>query len=112
MDSLALDRVFSALSDATRRGILAELSGGPRNVRQLTSAFEISQPAISKHLRVLDTAGLIRREKRGREHLVTVNAAAAEEAAAWIAHYARFWRLHFDAVDDILTQRKEAQDDN
>ncbi|MEM1428845.1 MAG: metalloregulator ArsR/SmtB family transcription factor [Pseudomonadota bacterium] len=106
MDSQDLSRVFSALSDPIRRGILMELSAGEQNVRQLTSAFDVSQPAISRHLKTLETAGLIEKERRGREHFVRVNAHQAEQAAAWITHYSRFWKAHFDEVERLLDLRK------
>ncbi len=112
MDLHRLDRIFSALSDATRRGILAELATGERTVKELCEPFDMSQPAISKHLRVLDRAGLIRREKRGRENFVSAQAEAADHAAAWIQHYSRFWRHHFDQVADHLAQKKGKPHDN
>ncbi|ABD53479.1 ArsR/SmtB family transcription factor [Jannaschia sp. CCS1] len=113
MDSHDLDLVFSALADPIRRGILVKLSDGEQNVRQITAAFDVSQPAISRHLRTLGKAGLIRKDKRGREQFIRVNADPAEEAAAWVGHYTRFWKHHFDQVEDILAQtRKDTEDDN
>lgn len=109
MDSQELDRVFGALADPVRRGILVRLSTGAQNVSQLTEAFDISQPAISRHLKVLGNAGLVEKQKRGREQLVRANAARAEQAAAWITRYSTFWRHHFDAVGDIIEQRKGAK---
>lgn len=103
-DSKALDLIFGALSDPTRRGILAQLSTGEMNVSTLAKPYDMSQPAISKHLRVLENAGLIERSRRGREHFVRANAKSAERAAQWIAHYNRFWRQHFDEVDVYLQQ--------
>lgn len=109
MDSHSLDQVFAALSDPTRRGILSRLSTGEHNVRQLTHGFGISQPAISRHLKTLSAAGLIIKEKRGREQFARVNPEKAEEAAAWIIHYSQFWRAHFDEVAQILQHRKETK---
>ncbi len=108
---LQLDSVFGALSDATRRGILEMLSRGETNVRTLAAPFKMSQPAISKHLRVLESAGLIRREKVGREHRISVDARAVEQAQDWIAHYSKVWKEQFDAVDAYLTkhQKKNCQ---
>lgn len=111
MDSKKLDLVFSALSDATRRGILANLALGERTVHELTAAFDISQPAVSRHLRVLDCAGLVKREKRGRETFVTAATETAAEAAHWLAHYVDFWTAHFDQMDAILTKQKERPHD-
>lgn len=112
MDSRQLDLIFRALSDSTRRAILSDLSGGARTVGELCTPFDMSQPAISKHLRVLETAGLIQREKRGRESLVSARAELAEEAAAWIQHYSRFWRQHFDQVEQHLTLNRRSTDDD
>ncbi len=111
IDSTQLDRVFGALSDTTRRGILAQLADGARNVRQLTAPYNMSQPAISKHLRVLEGAGLIERWKIGRETHVRAKPETAKEAAAWIAHYSQFWEQHFDAVEQILQQRRSQNED-
>ena len=112
MDSQELDLIFGALADPIRRGILVNLSVGEQNVSQLTDAFDVSQPAISRHLRTLVAAGLIEKEKRGREQFVRVNAAQAEQAASWINHYSRFWRHHFDEVERILEQKKGQNHDN
>ncbi len=100
-----LDRIFSALSDSTRRGMLARLAEGSANVSTLAEPYAISQPAASRHVRVLEEAGLVRRERRGREHYITADPLPLEEARGWIGHYARFWRRHFDAVDDWLAER-------
>jgi DNA-binding transcriptional ArsR family regulator len=101
-----LDLVFSALSDPTRRGMLERLAAGETNVSTLASPFDISQPAASKHLRVLERAGLIQRTRVGREHRIKADPRAIEQASTWIGLYARFWREQFDAVGAYL----EAQD--
>jgi len=106
MHEQQLDKVFSALSDVTRRGMLAQLSGGESTISELAEPYEMSQPAISKHLRVLERAGLIEREKRGREHFIRANPVPAEEAGGWIAYYAQFWKQQFDAVDAYLKKNK------
>ncbi|MEE8105082.1 MAG: metalloregulator ArsR/SmtB family transcription factor [Planctomycetota bacterium] len=100
-----LDRVFGALSDPTRRGMLAQLSEGETNVSALAAPYDVSQPAISKHLRVLERAGLIRRTRRGREHHIKVDPRPIEEARGWIATYAKYWQRQFDAVDEYLQER-------
>ncbi len=102
MNQNQLDLVFGALSDATRRGMLAQLSGGVCNVSSLAKPYAMSQPAVSKHLRVLERAGLIERTRHGRENFVRVNAKAAQEASNWITHYTKFWKAQFDAVEDYL----------
>ena len=101
-----LDRVFGALSDPTRRGMLERLAEGETNVSTLAEPFHMSQPAVSKHLRVLEKAGLVRRTRRGREHRIRVDPAPLEDARSWIAHYARFWKRQFDAVEAYLEEAK------
>lgn len=110
--ALNLNQVFGALADPTRRGIMEMLSRGASNVRSLAAPFRMSQPAISKHLRVLESAGLIRREKRGREHHISVNAKPAEAARDWISFYTQIWTQQFDAVDDYLRQNQERHSDD
>ena len=100
-----LDKVFGALSDATRRGMLAQLAQGEANISALAAPYDISQPAASKHLRVLEKAGLIKRTKRGREYIIRANPKPAEQARDWIAYYTQFWNAQFDAVEDYLKQQ-------
>ncbi len=107
MNESKLDQVFQALSDATRRGMLARLAEGEAKVKDLAAPFEMSQPAISKHLRVLEAAGLIIRIKNGRENIVRAVPAPAEQARDWISYYARFWHQQFDAVETILKAKGE-----
>lgn len=102
-----LDQIFGALSDATRRGILAQLSQGETNITALAAPYQMSQPAISKHVRVLEKAGLIKRTKRGREHIIQANPAAAEQARDWIDTYAQFWKEQFEDVETYLKQTGE-----
>ncbi|MEM9168962.1 MAG: metalloregulator ArsR/SmtB family transcription factor [Pseudomonadota bacterium] len=106
-----LDRIFAALSDGTRRGILAQLADGERSVAELAAPYAMSKPAISKHLRVLEAAGLVERVKKGRVHIIRARAEPAEAAGGWIAHYAQFWRRRFGAVDAYLKAAKETQGD-
>lgn len=82
-----LDQVFFALSDATRRAIVGSLAGGPRTVGQLAEPFSISAPAISKHMKVLERAGLIFRRVEGRHHHCALNPRALEEAEDWLRFY-------------------------
>ncbi|MEM7049542.1 MAG: metalloregulator ArsR/SmtB family transcription factor [Acidobacteriota bacterium] len=104
-----LDRVFGALSDVTRRDMLARLAGGEHNVRSLAEPYEMSQPAVSKHLRVLERAGLIHRRKQGREHFIAVNPAMAEVALHWIARYTALWKAQFDAVEALLEEKRRKE---
>lgn len=105
MSSPQLDLIFGALSDATRRGILAQLAQGETNIVTLAAPYEMSQPAFSKHVRVLEKAGLIERSRRGREHWLRVNPVMAEQARDWLDYYAQFWREQFDDVETYLRQR-------
>lgn len=106
MNKSRLDLVFSALSDPTRRSMLAQLAEGERNITALAERYDVSQPAISKHLGVLEKAGLIHRTKSGREFLIRVDPRPIDEARNWIAHYERFWKDQFDAVGAYLDARK------
>ena len=107
MRSERLDAVFRALSDPTRRGILEQLAAGETNVSTLAAPYDISQPAISKHLRVLERAGLIRRSVQGREHHIRVDPRPVEQAQGWIVRYAKFWQQQFDEVEAYLAQQKK-----
>jgi DNA-binding transcriptional ArsR family regulator len=97
-----LNRTFAALSDPTRRAILARLAQGDATVGELAAPFAMSLPAISKHLRVLEQAGLIARTKDGRVHRLRLVAQPLREAALWIAHYRRFWERQLDALAEYL----------
>lgn len=100
-----LDRVFSAVSDPTRRAILARLADSEARVTDLAGEFPISLNSTSKHIRVLEGAGLVRREVRGREHVISLDAAPLEEAAGWIEHYRRFWTDQLASLDAFVTGR-------
>ena len=98
-----LDRVFHALSDPTRRAMLARLSKGEATVSTLAAPFQTSLPAISKHLRVLEEAGLVKRDVRGREHHCSLEPRPLKTAAEWIEYHQRFWETRLDALEDLLT---------
>ena len=100
--SAALDTTFGALSDPTRRAILARLSQGESTVKGLAAPFDMSLPAVSKHLRILETAGLLKREIDGRVHRCRLDADPLREASAWLDHYRRFWEAQFDALQEFL----------
>jgi DNA-binding transcriptional ArsR family regulator len=106
-----LDRTFAALADPTRRSILAELTGGERCVTDLAKPHRMSLPAISKHLRVLEKAGLVRRKRDGRVHRLKIEAKPMQEAQQWIENYRRFWEESLDRLDTYLkeVQSKEPQ---
>ncbi|MEO8217604.1 MAG: metalloregulator ArsR/SmtB family transcription factor [Acidobacteriota bacterium] len=100
-----LDSVFAALSDATRRGILVKLAeGGEVAVGDLAEDYTISAPAISKHLRVLEKAGLITRERLGRFQMCRVQPVAMAEASSWLQTMGVFWNDRFDALAQHLAQ--------
>jgi DNA-binding transcriptional ArsR family regulator len=98
----SLDGVFSALADPTRREILIRLSEAEASVTELAEPFEMSLPAVSKHLRVLEDAGLLTREKAGRERRCRLVAESMQDALKWIAQYGRFWEAQFDSLDHVL----------
>jgi len=102
-----LDLVFGALSDATRRSMLARLSEHDMNITTLAEPYGISQPAISRHVRVLEEAGLIERRKKGREYIIHANPVPAEKARDWIDYYTRFWKQQFDAVEEHLKKDED-----
>jgi DNA-binding transcriptional ArsR family regulator len=97
-----LDSVFHALGDATRRSMLRDLSGGERTVGQLAAPFAISLAAASKHIKALESAGLIRREVRGRTHLCRLEPGPLEGAQQWLSFYQRFWTGHLDVLERLL----------
>jgi DNA-binding transcriptional ArsR family regulator len=104
-----LDRVFSAVSDGTRRAILARLTEADARVTDVASAFPISLNSTSKHIRVLEAAGLVRRRVRGREHILSLDAVPLGEAAGWIEYYRRFWRDQLASLDAFVTGRDNAE---
>lgn len=93
-----LDRVFGALSDRTRRALLARLAGGPARVTDLAAPFSMSLPAVSKHIRVLERAGLIERTVDGRVHRCALSAGPLAGAASWLSVYADFWSGTLEAL--------------
>ena len=104
--SNALDATFSALSDPTRRAILSQLAGGQRSVTELAQPFDVSLPAISKHLRVLERAGLVRQEKEGRIRRCRLSAEPLHDADDWLENYRRFWEERFQLLDALLDEMK------
>ncbi|HET6273678.1 MAG TPA: metalloregulator ArsR/SmtB family transcription factor [Bacteroidota bacterium] len=97
-----LNAVFSALADPTRRAILEHLARGEQTVTTLAEPHEISLPAVSKHLKVLEEAGLIVRAKDGRIHRMNLNSKPMKDAAAWLERYRAFWEGRFDALEKFL----------
>jgi DNA-binding transcriptional ArsR family regulator len=93
-----LDRTFGALADGTRRAILARLAQSEATVGELARPFRVSRPAISKHLRVLERAGLVRRSRQGRVSRCALNATALRQAAEWVDRYREFWTGRLDEL--------------
>lgn len=109
--SRQLDEVFFSLSDPTRRQMLARLANGDKSVGELSEPFKVSAPAVSKHLRVLERAGLITQERTGRIRRCHLVAHPLQEAAAWVEKYRRFWETQLDELAEYLEhpQQKDAR---
>ncbi|MEM9402079.1 MAG: metalloregulator ArsR/SmtB family transcription factor [Pseudomonadota bacterium] len=103
MKNDSLSAVLSALSDDTRRSMLSRLARREHNVSALTQEYAVSQPAISKHLRILEKAGLVTRTKSGRETIVRIDPGPLRQVTDWIEIYTRHWEEQFDAVDAYLS---------
>ena len=104
-----LSTTFAALADPTRRAILARLASGEASVTELSEPFEMSMPAISKHLKVLEHAGLIARGRDAQWRPCRLEAGRLKEVAAWVEDYRRFWEQSFDRLDDYLRELKEKE---
>jgi DNA-binding transcriptional ArsR family regulator len=104
-----LDRVFSAVADPTRRAILTALAQRPATVSEIAKPFPVSLNAISKHILVLERAGLIRREITGREHHCRLEPEPLQKASAWLDHYRKFWDVRLDALERHIMARKKRE---
>ena len=102
MNDDQLDLVFGALADRTRRAILAQLAEADTNVGDLTALFTMSQPAISKHLKVLEQAGLISRDRLGTMRLSHLEAEPLKDATGWLANYRTYWSESYDRLDELF----------
>lgn len=102
MTAEQLDSVFNALADPTRRAILARLTEGDANVAQLAAPFRMSQPAVSRHLKVLEQAGLISRHRRATARLSHLEAEPLREATTWLADYREYWTQSYERLDELL----------
>jgi DNA-binding transcriptional ArsR family regulator len=101
-----LDATFAALADPTRRAILARLATGEASVMELAKPFDMSQPAVSKHLQVLERAGLISRTRDGQRRPCRIEAAPLAEANCWLEEYRRIWDANFERLDRLLDELK------
>ena len=99
-----LDRVYGAIADPTRRDMLGILANGEVNIGMLAQRFPISFNGVSKHVKVLEQAGLVRRTVRGREHWLRLRPAPLREASRWLEHYRQFWDARLQALEDFLVQ--------
>lgn len=106
-----LSMTFAALADPTRRAILARLSEGDATVNEIAAPFEMSLPAVSKHLKVLETAGLITRSRTAQWRPCHLEAGPLKEVNGWIANYRRFWDESFDRLDDYIRQLQAGEPD-
>ena len=105
-----LDRSYGALTDATRRGMLVTLRGGPARITDVAAPLPISFAAAARHVGVLETAGLIEREVRGRDHWLTVRSAGFRPAEEWIAEQVSFWSLRANALAARLERQNRPAD--
>ena len=108
--AVRLDATFLALADPTRRAILARLARGEASVAELAAPFTMSQPAVSKHLKVLERAGLITKGRDAQRRPCRISAAPLREVNEWTAQYRRFWEESFNRLDELLQEMKENED--
>ena len=104
-----LDAVFAALADPTRRAILSRLAAGEASVNELAAPFEMSQPAVSKHLKVLERAGLVERDVDRQRRPARLKAEPMAAAVGWLEEFRQFWSSSFDQLDDLLEELKQAE---
>jgi DNA-binding transcriptional ArsR family regulator len=112
MQTDRLDSIFSALADPTRRAILARLSLGTSSVTELAEPFKMSGPAVSKHLKVLEHAGLVIRGRQAQWRPCSLNAAPLKEIEDWISQYKRFWENSFDRLEEYLQELQVEEQEN
>jgi DNA-binding transcriptional ArsR family regulator len=111
MDEERLDATFAALADPTRRAILARLRRGDATVAELSAPFAISQPAISKHLKVLERAGLISRGREAQRRPCRLKAAPMREAVDWLANYRDYWEQSYQRLDALLDELQRPENE-
>jgi len=105
--ALQLDSVFHALSDATRRAILRDIALREKTVGEIARPYRVSLAAVSKHLKVLEKARLINREKSGSFRFVQINAAPMKQAQQWLSYYEKFWNRQLDALTDFFMEKRK-----
>lgn len=107
-ESAELDHIFSALADPTRRAILRILARQPATIQEIAEPFPVSLNAVSKHVMVLERAGLVRREIRGREHHCWIEPGPLHEADVWLERYRHFWEQRMDALEVVVKRKLKA----
>lgn len=107
--TLSLDAVFAALADPTRRAILSRLAAGQASVNEIAAPFEMSQPAVSKHLKVLEQAGLIQRDVDKQRRPARLKAEPMAAAVSWLEEFKHFWSSSFDQLDGLLEELKKTE---
>ncbi len=105
MDNLS--NVLGAISHPSRRAILARLSKGPARVTDIAAPFDMSLNAVSKHLKVLEEAGLVHREKQGRDHMIEFRGEPLRQVAGWVHEYERFWNEHLDRLQSYFIEKRK-----
>jgi len=106
----SLDLAFAALADPTRRRIVARLARGRTRVTDLALPFDMSLNAVSKHIKVLEQSGLVRRERLGREHYLQLRGAPMRDIVQWVSRYERFWNAKLDALDEFLANQPDEEE--
>ena len=101
----SLDDVLTAIADPTRRAILSRLSRGDARVTDIAEPFDMSLAAVSKHVQTLERAGLVRRQRKGREHTLSLDARPLRQVVRWTSRYERFWNEHLDRLEAFFTQK-------
>ncbi len=102
-----LSAVLGAISHPSRRAIIARLSKGPARVTEIAAPFDMSLNAVSKHLKVLEEAGLVRREKQGRDHVIEFRGEPLKQVAGWVHEYERFWNEHLDRLQSYFIEKRK-----
>ncbi len=107
-----LDTTFHALADPTRRGMLASLALGEKSIGELGEPFRMTFAGASKHVKVLEEAGLVGRRKVGRTHIIRLEAKPLEEAERWLRQWEKFWTVRLDRLEALIEQNNEKENDN
>ncbi|MDH4160901.1 MAG: metalloregulator ArsR/SmtB family transcription factor [Actinomycetota bacterium] len=110
VDDAQLDETFAALANSTRRAILARLADGDASVNDLAAPFDLTLPAISRHIKVLEHAGLVKRSRRAQFRPCTIDGAPLARVADWTEQYRRIWDQRFDRIDDYVRELQTPQD--